>query len=35
MKQTVKITKGGRLVIPVSIRKSLHLVDGSSVMLDL
>ena len=31
----MKITKGRRLVIPVSIRKALKRFDGSSVMFDL
>lgn len=33
--QAAKITQGGRLVIPASIRRALKLEDGSTVMLDL
>jgi bifunctional DNA-binding transcriptional regulator/antitoxin component of YhaV-PrlF toxin-antitoxin module len=35
MRQATKITKGGRLIIPVYIRKALKLTDGSSMILSL
>ena len=35
MRQATRITKGGRLIIPVYIRKALQLADGSSLILSL
>ena len=31
---TVKVTQGGRLVIPASVRKMLNLVDGETLLLE-
>ena len=32
--QPVKITKGGRMVLPVQVRKAMNLVDGEMVVLE-
>ena len=32
--QSVKITQGGRMVLPVQVRKAMNLVDGEMVVLE-
>ena len=33
--QAVKITQGGRMVLPVQVRKAMNLVDGEMVLLEI